>query len=288
VLSQFGYHLIEITSRKGKKATGRHILFPIEVDGPHRDQLDARADSLERLAADRTEPGDLDAAAKALALPLGSTPAVQKGSKVQLGNLVVPDAGVWAFQAKPGSTSPVIETPRAYYVFRLDSLREEGVPPLSEIRGAVELTLRNEKKEALARKVAEAYVQRLERGESMADAAKAMNLPHREFPPFNRVNPPLTDPVVVGTAFGLEKGQRSGILDTRDGLYVIQTTDREKPDSAKFAKELNEFRAQTIQLARQDRVRGYLEQLRASAKVVDNRAKLQQQQDQVPVQPPAI
>ena len=51
VRSQFGFHLIEITSRKGNKAKGRHILFPIEVTGSHRDQLDAQADSLEHLWA---------------------------------------------------------------------------------------------------------------------------------------------------------------------------------------------------------------------------------------------
>ncbi|MFL5496037.1 MAG: SurA N-terminal domain-containing protein, partial [Gemmatimonadales bacterium] len=35
VLSKFGFHLIEITSRKGDKAKGRHILIPIEVAGAH-------------------------------------------------------------------------------------------------------------------------------------------------------------------------------------------------------------------------------------------------------------
>ena len=33
VLSQFGFHMIEVTSRKGDKAKGRHILIPIEVAG---------------------------------------------------------------------------------------------------------------------------------------------------------------------------------------------------------------------------------------------------------------
>ncbi len=57
---------------------------------------------------------------------------VQEGTRVQLGNLVVPDAGVWAFPAtKPGATSPVVETSVAYYVFRLDSLQPAGVPPLA-------------------------------------------------------------------------------------------------------------------------------------------------------------
>jgi peptidyl-prolyl cis-trans isomerase D len=292
VLSQFGYHLIEITSRSGKKANGRHILFPIEVAGAHRDQLDARADSLERLAADRTERGDLDAAAKALGLPVGKTGPVQKGTRVQVGNLVVPDAGVWAFQAKEGSTGPVVETSIAFYVFRLDSLQAEGVPALAQIKPAVTFAARNDRKRVLAKTIAQDYLKRLDAGASMADAAKAMSLPHREFGPFSRINPPLTDPTVIGTAFGLDKGQRSGLLDTKEGMYVLENLEHVKADSAQFVKELDQFRARTIQLARQDRVRGYLEALRASAKIVDNRAKLQQQmqrqQQQTPAPQPAI
>ena len=220
---------------------------------------------------------------KALSLPIGRTGGVQEGTRVQIGNLVVPDAGAWAFGgSKEGATSPVIESSFAFYVFRIDSIQPAGVPPLAQIRPAVEHSLRADKKKALAKPLAEDYLKRLEKGQSMAEAAKAMSLPHREFGPFTRVNPPLTDPIVVGTAFGLEAGQMSALLDTKDGLYVLKGLEHVKADSAAFAKELDEFRARTIQLARQDRVRGYLEALRATAKVVDNRAKLQQQQQQQP------
>ena len=286
VLSQFGFHLIEVTSRKGKKAKARHILFPIELDGEHRAQVDARADSLERLAAEQTDPAALDTVARALGVPLARTGPVQQGTKVQLGNLAVPDAGVWAFQSKPGSTSPVIETSIAYYVFRLDSLQEEGVPPLARIRDAVADAARNAGKRDLARKVAEDYIKRVEAGSTMAQAAEAMKLAHREFGPFSRVNPPLSNPVVVGTAFGLEPGQRSGLIDTEDGFYVLQGVERTKADSAQFVKELDAYRGRVIQMARQDRVRGFLGALRESAKVVDNRARLQQQQQQQAVPPP--
>ena len=180
-----------------------------------------------------------------------------------------------------GSTSPVIETSLAYYVFRLDSLQPEGVPPLAQIRPAVEQALRIEKKREVAKPRAKEYLKRLEKGESMAEAAKAMNLPHREFGPFTRVNPPLNDPVVVGTAFGLEKGQRSGLLDTPEGMYVMESLERTPADSAKFTKELDEYRAKMIELARQARIRGYMAALRESAKVVDNRARLREQQQQV-------
>jgi len=285
VLSQFGFHLIEVSSRKGKKIKGRHILFPIEVTGAHRDKLDAQADSLEHLGAERSDPAALDTVARALKLSVGRAAPVQEGTKVQLGQLVVPDAGVWAFQAKPGATSPVIETSFAYYIFRLDSLHQAGVPPLGEIRPAVVASLRDQKKWAAARDLAKAYLKRLQAGNSMAQAAGAMQLPHREFGPFSRINPPLTNPVVVGAAFGLKKGERSGILDTKEGLYVIEALDGVKADSAKFAKELEEYRARSINAARQERVRNYLTALRKSAKIVDNRAKVLQQQG-APQTPP--
>jgi peptidyl-prolyl cis-trans isomerase D len=284
VLSKFGYHLIEITSRKGNKAKGRHILFPIEVTGSHRDQLDAQADSLESLGAERADPAALDTVARALRLRIGRSGPVQEGTKVMLGRLVIPDAAVWAFGAKPGATSPVIETPYAYYLFRLDSLHPAGVPTLAEIRPTVEQSVREEKKWDAARKIAKDFMKRLEEGSTMVQAATAMKLPHREFGPFSRVNPPLTSPMVVGTAFGLDAGQRSGILDTKDGLYVLQTIAHTKADSAQFVKELTEYRAKAVNGARQERVRNYLAALQSSAKIVDNRDKVLQSG---PVQDPS-
>jgi peptidyl-prolyl cis-trans isomerase D len=286
VLSQFGFHLIEISSRKGNKAKGRHILFPIEVTGSHRDELDAQADSLERLGADHTDPAALDTVARALALSVGKTVPVQQGSKVQLGPMVIPDAGVWAFQAKRGNTSPVIETSYAFYVFRLDSLQDAGVPPLSAVRSVVAREAREQKKWEQARTLAKEYLKRLDGGTSMAQAAAAMKLPHKEFGPFSRINPPLTNPVVVGTAFGLDAGKRSGILDTKEGIYVVENLQHTKADSAAFVKGLDEYRARIISLARQERVRNYITALRKSAKIVDNREKVLQsgpaQQQQQP------
>jgi peptidyl-prolyl cis-trans isomerase D len=177
----------------------------------------------------------------------------------------------------------------AYYIFRLDSLQPAGVPPLAQVRPSVEHTLGIEKKKHLAKPKAEEYLKRVQSGESDAEAAKALNLPHRVFGPFTRVNPPLSDPTVVGTAFGLDVGQRSGLLDTPEGMYVVEVLEHTKADSAQFAKEVDEYRSKMINLARQDRIRGYMGALRESATIVDNRAKLQQQLQQAPpTQPPPV
>src|ERR1044071_8927513 len=130
VRSSFGFHLIEVESRKGETFKARHILIPIEVTGAHRDLLDHRADSLETLAAERLEPTALDTAARALGLPIRKAGPLAEGSRLSTpdaGN--VPDVGVWAFQAKPGEESPVIEAEAAYAVVRLDSTQAGGVPP---------------------------------------------------------------------------------------------------------------------------------------------------------------
>jgi hypothetical protein len=66
-------------------------------------------------------------------------------------------------------------------------------------------------------------------------------------------------------------------------MKVLEHT---KADSATFAKELDEYRSKMINLARQDRIRGYMGALRESAKIVDNRAKLQQRQQQQATQAP--
>jgi peptidyl-prolyl cis-trans isomerase D len=282
VRSSFGFHIIEITSRKGNKAKGRHILIPIEVAGEHRDRLDAEADSLEKLGAEKSDPAALDTVARALKLKVGRTMPVQEGTRVQLGNLVVPDAGVWAFTAKPGQTGPVVETELAYYIFRLDSLKPAGVPPLKDIRDAVAGQARVEMKLGQARKVALDYQKRIEAGGTLAAVADSLKLPHKEFGPFTRVNPPLANPVVVGAAFGLDVGKHSGMLETQDGIYFIQVLEHTKADSAAFVKDLDTYRSRMINLARQDRVRSYLQALRESAKVVDDRKEVLRQPQGTP------
>jgi peptidyl-prolyl cis-trans isomerase D len=274
VLSAFGYHIIKVESRSGAKVRARHILVPIEIVGTHRDQLDARADTLEMLAADKLDPSALDSAARHLGLYIGQALPAQQGTRVQIGVQVIPDAGVWAFRAKPGETSEIIELSYADFLFRLDSLQPEGVPPLEKIKPAVASSARNARKLDGARKVGENLLKRIREGSTLTQAATALGLPHQEFPPFPRVNPPFPSAKVVGTAFGLAPGKTSGLIETPEGLYVVRVISHEAADSAAFVKGIDDYRLQQIRMARQDRARSYLEAITAAAKIVDHRAEI--------------
>lgn len=272
--TQFGYHVVEVTARTADSVTARHVLIPIELAGARRDSIEARADSLEQLGAERLDAAALDSAARALGLPILTAGPVPKGSRVQVGRFVVPDAGIWAFRATPGETSPVIETEAAYYLFRLDSAKAAGIPPLAEVREAVRRAVREEKKRALALPMAGTLVRRVNEGATLAQAAQAMAFSYREFGPFPRVRPPVADPLIVGTAFGLPVGRTSDVLETDGGLQVVTVLERTPADSTAFLAQLDQWRLRQITLARQDRVRNYLQALRTSAKVVDRRADL--------------
>ena len=274
VLSAFGFHLIKVESRTGAKAKARHILIPIDITGTHRDQLDARADSLESLGAEKLDPAALDTAAHVLGLQVGKALPLQKGSRAQVGLRVIPDAGIWAFQAKPGETGRIIEVTYGYFLFRLDSVDLEGVPPFEKIKQSVALAAGTEKKRELAKTVAANLSKRLAEGSTLSQAATALGLPSRELGPFSRINPAIPSPRVVGASFGVEQGKTSGAIDTEEGIYFLKVLKHEAADSAAFTKGVDDFRARQVRLATQDRVRNYLAALKNSAKVEDRRAEI--------------
>ena len=271
-LSPFGYHILQVTGRTGNKVKGRHILVNIELAGSHRERVDAVADSLERIAADRVDPAALDTAARALGLRVMRALPLQKGTSLQAGASVVPNVGTWAFQrATAGAIGNVEETTDALYLFRIDSLTPAGIPALETIRPTVEHEARQAKKWERARAIGVDLQKRLDEGATLDMAARALGLPHQVLGPFTRVNPPLPNPTFIGTAFSLQPGQRSHVIDTPEGLYLVESVQRTPADSAAFVRQKDELWTRTIALLRQDRVRLYMQALHDNAKIVDYR-----------------
>jgi peptidyl-prolyl cis-trans isomerase D len=273
VRSAFGFHLLEVESRKGDTFKARHILIPIEVTGTHRNMLDRRADSLEQLAAERLEPTALDTAARALGLQVRKAGPLTEGERLSVPEAgSVPDVGVWAFQAKQGEESPVIEAQTAYVVARLDSTRAAGIPPLAAITPEVEQRARRARKEAAAMERASKLAAEARKGTPLKQLARGDGISYREFGPFARLSSPFSEPALTGSAFGIGKGEIAGPVKAEDQVYLLEGLERTAADSAEFAKTMDQIRNQALAAARQSRVRAYLAALRAGAKIVDRRS----------------
>jgi parvulin-like peptidyl-prolyl isomerase len=277
VETQFGYHLIRLDQVKGDSVKVRHILIPIVLQGEHLDYVEARADTLENIASERTDPTALDSAAKRLKLSVSPTQQVIQGGRFTLGRFVIPDVGIWAFEAPVGETSPVIEATPAYYVFVLDSVIPEGIPPLDQIRDRVRAAVNLEKQKAIARRHADSIAAALKGVPDLAATATARGMEVQRFGPFTRLQPPsylAREPVVVGAAFGLRVGERSGVIEGEGGYYIIESQARQLADSSAWLKQRDTQRAQLLSAARQARIQQYIEGLRANAKIVDRRQEI--------------
>lgn len=276
VATEFGYHIIKVDQARGDSLKVRHILIPVVLQGAHLDEVESRADSLERQASERTGPFVLDSAARRLGLVVSPTYQVTQGDRFSIGRYVIPDVSVWAFEAPVGETSPVIEAVPAYYVFQLDSVTEEGVPPLEQIRGRVTSLVRLEKQKSLARQKADSLFGSLKDLPELT-AASARGLSVERFGPFTRLRPPSYlggQPYLIGTAFGLRVGERSGVVEGENGYFIIESMGRKLADSSAWVAQRDEQRTQLRQAVQQARIQQFMEGVRAKAKIVDRRKDL--------------
>jgi peptidyl-prolyl cis-trans isomerase D len=277
VPTQFGYHIIRVDQVKGDSLKVRHILIPVALQGAHLDEVEARADTLERLAAERSDPTTLDTVARRLRLQVSPQYRVVEGQGFRLGEYRIPDVSVWAFEAPIGETSPVIEGDAGYYIFRRDSVTAAGTPPLAQIRARVSDLVRVEKLKAVARHRADSLATLLRGVPDLAAAASAHGLQAQRLGFFTRMRPPRElsgDPDVVGAAFGLRVGERSGVVEGETGDFILESLGRKSADSTAWLAQKEVQRTQLRQALQQARIQQYLEGVRATAKIVDRRKDL--------------
>jgi peptidyl-prolyl cis-trans isomerase D len=287
IQTAFGYHIIQREWATADSMHAHHILVPIELVGDHLDAVESRADTMDLYAAEQNDPTALDDVADMLSIPVLSAPPVTEGSRVILDGLAVPDAGLWAFEAIPDEISQVIETPSAFYIFRLDSIRPEGTPPLAEIEDEVRRATLSARKWEEGKALAAEIEDKLRAGRPLAEVALEYLLEFTTLGPMSRIDPdPRIGflPAVVGTSFGLGVGEPSSAIEAGDGIYFVEPVAKQLADSTAFATELEILRLQVIQSARQNRLQRFMLSLRNGAEVIDRRRDLERAQRELETQ----
>jgi peptidyl-prolyl cis-trans isomerase D len=203
---------------------------------------------------------------------------VVEGNTMTVNGQYIPSVGPWAFQgAKPGETSELFDAENGYYLARLDSLTPGGALSLDQAKQDIRNYLLRQKKIDALVPQAMNYA-RVAAVSSMEQAAKLMNLQVVSTKPFTRVTgvPELAQaPEAVGAAFTLPLHSVSEPIRSI-GEVVVERVDNRIPSSrAAFEAQKESLRPQALQQLRQQRVREFLTNLRAVAKVDDKRKQVE-------------
>ena len=277
VLTQFGYHLIRVDTRKGDTLSLHHILLPIQQGDSAAARTDRRADSLARMAASADQPAKFDSAARALQIPVLKANVIE-GNPLTVNGQFIPSVGPWAFQgAVRGETSELFDAEDGYYLARLDSITHGGTLSLDDAKRDIRTYLLRQKKIDALMPQATNYA-KVAAASSLEQAAKLMGMAVITPKPFTRVTgaPELAQaPEAVGAAFSLPLRALSAPIRSTGGVVVERVDSRTPASRTAFDAQKDQLRGQAVQQLRQQRVREFLNNLKAVAKIDDRRKQVE-------------
>jgi len=275
VQTAFGFHLVQVDRRTADSVTLRHILVPIERTDEAEFRLLILADSLERLSGRQS----LEAAAAVIGLEVETLtlttlfPFVAGAGRLSEGL-------DWAIEdATRGEASPLFETSEAFYLMELVQASPAGILPLAEARSTIERILMTEKKTAKVIAEGKEMSAKIRAGQSMNAVAAEHGLDVGGAGPFTRVDfvPSLgTLNAAIGASFGLEVGGVSDPVAASSNVFILQQVSRTPADSAAWLEQKDVQREIVASQAQERRMEGWVEGIRARAKVVDRRSEVLQ------------
>lgn len=275
VLTEFGYHLIQPTERKGDTLAVRHILLKVAQGDSSATASDRAADRMAAVAAGSSDPAKFDEAASTLSLLVTQVP-LQEGQTAGYQGRGVRGISGFAFSgAKVGDISDLLDDESGYYLVRLDSLTRGGEQPFETVKADIVQALKERKSVEGLMPQAEAFLNDA-KGSTLETAARNASLEAdttRLFTRMGFVEGLGFSNEAVGAAFGLAVGDVA-LMKTVDAIFVMRVLERREAARADFDAQKDAMRRQMMSAAREDRVRQWLDNLRREADIVDRRADI--------------
>jgi len=175
-----------------------------------------------------------------------------------------------------GEISDVIELNNQFIVVQVTDVIPEGPRPLEEVRGQIENTLKNQ----MRRELAVDRAREVAGGDgSLEELASASDLEIHNAGNIRMGGNTFTgagrEPGIIGAIFGLDEGERSGILEGNSAAFIVEVESMTIADPSDMnQQEREQYRLGLEQQKGSVFNSVWLEQLKEDANIRDNRGAL--------------
>ena len=273
--TNFGYHLVEVLSRDedADEVEARHILLPIERTDAAEVGLLTRADSLETLSQNRP----LREAAEAFGLSVMEA-EISEDFALLPGVGIVAEGQDWIFVDEEGSgaISPVFETDDAFYIVELLDESPAGTLSLEQVAVEIRENLQTQRKTALTMEEARAWGEEIRGGAtSLESIAERLGVSVQTTGPFTRQEfvPGLGQlSTATGATFGTQVGEIAGPVTALGRVLLIRIDEKTEAEREVWELQKPVQRSQLTAEIQQARLQQWIDGLRATTRILDNRA----------------
>lgn len=268
VLSQFGYHIIEITDQKNftKQISVGVIDRAITPSNSTTQALYGKANAL---VSSIESYKDFDNIKLTEGFNKRVAEDIKQNDRFVAGIESPRELIRWAYKADVNDVSPLFEAGNKYVFARLTKIKDAGTIPMEYIKTELETAVRKEKKAAMLKEKitaamagASSIAQVAQKLNTVATPATGISFGFPVIPGVSR------EPSVIGKLFGSDKGKMIGPIEGERGVYLVTI------DSFVDALPLPDYTSNKRDLynANKSRVDNeFLEGLKKAAKIVDNR-----------------
>ncbi|NND73299.1 MAG: peptidylprolyl isomerase [Rhodothermales bacterium] len=266
VETQFGFHLIKVTAESREEVQLVDFSLPITASVTTLNRIEDNLADLLFFAETEKQDFTEEAQRRGYTVQPVQIEADQSfipgiGNSRQLTNFLQ--------RADEGDYSPVIELNENFLVAQLAEISDEGYRPFDEVRAEIEVRVKTEKKkEVQAEKLKAAETTNLTQ---LATAVGGTVQTANDLTYSSGVIPSLgREPVFIGSLFGLDDGEVSGVIEGDNAVFVIRRISSSNVGNITEA-ERGSIRGQLTQQKR-NRLRSQLiASVRDEADIVDNR-----------------
>jgi peptidyl-prolyl cis-trans isomerase D len=185
-----------------------------------------------------------------------------------------PELADWAFSAKIGEISSVVQSSEGFFLAQLAERRDAGPAPKADVVEQLRQLAEAQARTRAAKPKADQIAQAVRGGATLEAAAKAAGLAAAPVAGMSRMQPDprlASSPEAVGAAFGAPLGTLVGPIETLSGWVLMRVDARIVADSVAFEQLKGQVTTEILQRKQNDFMQSWMADLRKGAKVKDLR-----------------